>query len=64
MVKLIEGNEEIIFDMVWVIFPFTLIGVLNSRVISGCKTLSSSPTGWLPVGQSSVMLALGRLADW
>lgn len=36
-----------------------------SRVFSGYKTMSlSSPTGWLPIGQSSVVLAEEQLADW
>lgn len=32
----------------------------------GCKEMFflSSPTGWLSIGQSSVVLVAGQLADW
>lgn len=34
-------------------------------VFQAFKTMPlSSPTGWLPVGQSTVVLAVGQLSDW
>lgn len=61
-----KAKKRLICNAALFTFPCTVVCVLvDKQSVLGCKTMSlSSPTGRLPIGQSSVALAAGQLTDW